>query len=111
MRLQGLSSLHLDELYADLRAAGSRKTGADLSPRTVRYVHTILQKELAQLLTIEHEVVFQPHPKSDHGRRTIDLGPEINRRLGHANPGFAARYGPPGAEGGQRGCGGCGCAG
>lgn len=26
-----------------------------------------------QLLAIEHEVVFQPHPKSDHGRRTIDL--------------------------------------
>lgn len=47
IRLQALTPLHLDRLYSELRTTGSRKTGGPLSPRTVRYVHTILRSALA----------------------------------------------------------------
>lgn len=48
IRLQELTPLHLDTMYAELLAGGNMRTeGAALSPRTVRYVHTILRKALA----------------------------------------------------------------
>lgn len=48
IRLQALTPLHLDTMYADLLAGGNMRTEGDaLSPRTVRYVHTILRKALA----------------------------------------------------------------
>lgn len=160
VRLQSLTPLHLDRLYAALRSTGSRKTGGALSARTTRYIHTILRSALAdatrkglvarnvadaasppsaksakapeqawwtpeelrrfldmvageehfalfrlaamtgmrrgevcgvrwadvdldagklhvrqQLVTVDHAVVLSEHPKTDHGRRTIDLDP------------------------------------
>lgn len=160
LRLQGLTPLHLDKLYADLRTTGSRKTGGPLAARTVRYVHTIVSAALRdaerkglvvrnvatvasppsaksakspeqrywtpeelrtflalvqgdvhfalfrvaamtgmrrgevcglrwedvdldagridvrrQLVTVDHAVVLQDHPKTDHGRRSVDLDP------------------------------------
>lgn len=48
IRLQALSPLHLDQMYADLLASGNKRTeGETLSLRTVRYVHTILRKALS----------------------------------------------------------------
>ena len=48
IRLQALTPLHLDAMYAELLARGNMRTeGEALSPRTVRYVHTILRKALA----------------------------------------------------------------
>ncbi len=48
LRLQALTPLHLDTMYADLLADGNMRTEGDaLSPRTVRYVHTILRKALS----------------------------------------------------------------
>ncbi len=48
VRLQALTPLQLDGMYADLLAGGNMRTeGAALSPRTVRYVHTILRKALS----------------------------------------------------------------
>ena len=46
-RLQALSAPTLDALYARLLASGRRDGRGGLSPRTVRYVHTILHKALA----------------------------------------------------------------
>jgi hypothetical protein len=46
LRLQTLSVEHLDRLYARLLAEGHR-AGGGLSPRTVRYVHTIIRKALS----------------------------------------------------------------
>jgi len=162
VRLQALTSLQLDRLYAELLANGRRDGAAGgLAPRTVRYVATIVGKALSdaqrkklvahnvakdadppsaksskapemawwtpdqlhqfleavqgedllplfrltamtgmrrgevcglrwsdlnmdagqllvrqQLLAIEHVLTFVEHPKTDHGRRTIDLDPE-----------------------------------
>lgn len=48
LRLQALTPLHLDTMYAELLAGGNMRTEGDaLSPRTVRYVHTILRKALS----------------------------------------------------------------
>ncbi len=48
IRLQALTPLHLDSMYAELLASGNMRTeGEALSPRTVRYVHTILRKALS----------------------------------------------------------------
>ncbi|MBW3576053.1 MAG: Arm DNA-binding domain-containing protein [Actinobacteria bacterium] len=46
-RLQALTAVDLDRLYARLLADGHRYSGAGLSARSVRYVHTILRKALA----------------------------------------------------------------
>jgi integrase len=48
--VQRLSPAHLNALYADLLANGRRGSAGGLSPRTVRYVHTILRKALADAL-------------------------------------------------------------
>lgn len=45
-QLQALTPLDLDRLYGLLTAKGNRKTGGALSPRTVRYVHSILHRAL-----------------------------------------------------------------
>ena len=44
--LQKLTSDHLDQLYRELLRTGGR-AGQGRSPRTVRYVHTVLRKSLA----------------------------------------------------------------
>jgi integrase len=46
VEVQSLTALDLDRLYGHLLTAG-RRNGRGLSPRTVRYVHTILGKALA----------------------------------------------------------------
>jgi integrase len=45
--LRSLTPLALDQLYADLRDHGRRNAPGGLKPKTVRYVHTILHKALA----------------------------------------------------------------
>jgi integrase len=45
--LQRLNAAQLNSFYADLLTAGRRDGKGGLSPRTVRYVHTILRKALA----------------------------------------------------------------
>lgn len=50
LRVQDLTPAHLDRLYGQLRTTGSKKTGGPLAPRTVRYVHTIIGKALADAL-------------------------------------------------------------
>jgi integrase len=48
--LQGVTSLDLDDLYAELLRSGRRtgkKAGTGLSARTVRYVHSIIRKALS----------------------------------------------------------------
>jgi integrase len=45
-RLQDLSAATLNRFYADLLAAGRADGKGPLSPRTVRYIHTIVRKAL-----------------------------------------------------------------
>lgn len=47
--LQKLSASHLNSAYGDMLASGRRnvKTAAGLSPRTVRYAHSVIRKALA----------------------------------------------------------------
>lgn len=45
--LQQLTPVHLNQLYAQLLSGGRRDGKGGLSARTVRYVHTILRKALA----------------------------------------------------------------
>jgi integrase len=47
--LQGLSASHLNAAYADMLTRGRRnvKTPTGLSPRTVRYAHSVIRKALA----------------------------------------------------------------
>lgn len=47
--LQALTPVELDELYASLLSSGGR-TGAGRSPRTVRYLHSIIRKALEDAL-------------------------------------------------------------
>jgi integrase len=42
----------LNQLYADLLATGNLKTGAGLSAKTVRYLHTIIHKVLADAVDL-----------------------------------------------------------
>ena len=46
-QLQLLTALDLDRLYADLIANGRKNGNGGLSPRTVRYIHSILRKALS----------------------------------------------------------------
>lgn len=46
-QLRQLTPAVLNRLYADLMSNGHRKTAGGLSPKTVRYVHTILHKALS----------------------------------------------------------------
>ena len=45
--LQGLSASHLNAVYADMLASGRRHGEGGLSPRTVRYAHSVMRKALA----------------------------------------------------------------
>jgi len=46
VRLQQLTADRLNTLYAELLRSGNRGRGGGLSPKTVRYIHTILHKAL-----------------------------------------------------------------
>jgi len=46
-RLDRVTAADLDHLYADLLASGLRQRQGGLSPRTVRYFHTVLSKALS----------------------------------------------------------------
>lgn len=48
LRLAAITPEKLDGLYGELLASGNRKGGGGLSPRSVRYVHTIVRASLAQ---------------------------------------------------------------
>jgi integrase len=48
--LQGLEPSDLDRLYAKLLREGHRRKAGGLSPRTVRYTHTIIRKALADAM-------------------------------------------------------------
>ncbi len=47
LELQKLRATHLDALYAELLTSGRRNGKGGLSPRTVRYAHSVLSKALS----------------------------------------------------------------
>ena len=51
-QLRRLTPVMLNQLYADLLTTGNLKTGGGLSAKTVRYVHTIIHKALADAVDL-----------------------------------------------------------
>ena len=49
-RLQQLSPIDLDRFYRTLEREGNKRSGGALSPRTVRYIHTIIRRALKDAL-------------------------------------------------------------
>jgi integrase len=84
--LQALTTVQLDELYQQLLTSG-RRNGSGLSPRTVRYVHTILGKALADAerqSLIARNVARQASPPSATAARAPEAtvwSPEQTRQF------------------------------
>ena len=71
--LQQLTAAALNALYADLLADGRRHSRGGLSPRTVRYIHTILRKALADAVRwnrLARNVADQADPPSPKATRS-----------------------------------------
>ena len=49
-RLKQLSPIDLDRFYRTLEREGNKRSGGALSPRTVRYIHTIIRRALKDAL-------------------------------------------------------------
>ncbi len=49
-QLRQVTPTMLNRLYSELLTRGSKKTGGGLSPKTVRYIHTIVHKALADAI-------------------------------------------------------------
>jgi integrase len=56
IRLQDLGAAHLRCLYADLAEHGRRRDGKGLAPATVRYVHAIVHRALADAVELGYVV-------------------------------------------------------
>lgn len=69
LQLQSLDGGHLNRLYAELLDGGRKRPGASagLSPRTVRYCHTIvgrMLKDAVRLRRVQHNAAEQASPPS-----------------------------------------------
>jgi len=72
IRLQALTPLHLDTMYADLLGGGNMRTeGTALSARTVRYVHSIVRKALSDATRKDSSSATRRMSRR-HRRRTVD---------------------------------------
>jgi integrase len=89
IRLQALTPMHLDKMYAELLARGNMRTeGTALSARTVRYVHTVLKKALSDatrkglLMRNPSDAATPPTAKSAKAREMAFWSPaELHRFL------------------------------
>ncbi len=78
IRLQALTPMHLDKMHAELLAGGNMRTeGAVLSPRTVRYVHTIVRKALSDA-TRKGLIVRNPSDAATPPSAKSAKAPEMN---------------------------------
>lgn len=85
--LQKLTAAHLDALYAELLTKGRRDGSGGLSPRTVRYVHTVIRAALQTAFRwgrITHNPADRSEPpesvKTEARHWTTD---ELRRFLAH----------------------------
>lgn len=73
--LQGITAATLNALYADLLASGRRDGKGGLSPATVRYVHAVIRKALADAvrwnLLTRNVADAADHPGKRHGRSRL----------------------------------------
>lgn len=84
--LQGLKPGHLKQMYADLQAPGANLRSKDqgLSPRSVRYIHSILHRALAEAVGAEllmtspaaREKLRAPSPRSNKAEKVRWWTPE-----------------------------------
>lgn len=89
--VQQLTPVQLNQLYAHLLAHGRRDGQGGLSPRTVRYIHTVLRKSLADALRwgrVERNVADLADPPrqvaSRHGgHMQIWTAPQLRQFLAH----------------------------
>jgi len=85
-RLQALSAPALDSLYARLLASGRRDGRGGLSPRTVRYIHTILRKALADAARkgiVPRNVVADADPPTAKAARAPEMAWWAPEELAH----------------------------
>lgn len=94
IRLQALTPLHLDTMYAELLAGGNMRTeGRALSARTVRYVHTIVRKALSDatrkglLVRNPSDAATPPSAKAAKAPEMSFWSPSELRRFLSANEG------------------------
>jgi integrase len=70
VKLQKLNAVHLNRLYAQLLADGRTDGKGGLSPRTVRYIHTVIRKALSDAVRwgrIERNVADLADPPRRNG--------------------------------------------
>jgi integrase len=75
-RLDALTVHDLDELYARLLVSGKRQSDGGLSPRSVRYVHTVLQKALSDAVrkgTLARNVAEVASPPSSKSTQPPEM--------------------------------------
>jgi integrase len=89
-QLQGLTASMLNALYAELLLDGRSKQEKGLSPRTVRYIHTILRKALKDAVRWNHlarnvaDSADPPKPRSGQARLAQTwTAPQLRRFLDH----------------------------
>jgi len=87
--LQKLSASHLNAAYADMLASGRRDGRGGLSPRTVRYAHSVARKALADAVRwnrLVRNVADAADPPRKAATRTAPkawTAPELRRFLEH----------------------------
>ncbi len=86
VKLQRLTPPMLNSVYADLLASGRRNGKGGLSPRTVRYVHTVLQRALGDavgwsMLARNPASAANPPKKAPASRKPTWTAVELRRFL------------------------------
>lgn len=89
-KLQRLTPLALNGLYADLLKKGRRNGRGGLSPRTVRYIHSILRRALGDavgwsLLSRNPAAAANPPKKASTARKRTWTAGELRRFFEHVH--------------------------
>jgi integrase len=76
-RLDALTAEALDRLYAELRVTGRRQKEGGLSPRSIRYVHTVIRAALADAVkkgTLDRNVADAADPPRSKDAKPPEMG-------------------------------------
>lgn len=76
VRLDQLTAMHLDRVYSELLASGRRQRTGGLSPRSVRYIHVVIHKALADAVRkgiLARNVAASADPPSNKSTRPGEM--------------------------------------
>lgn len=76
VRLDQLTAMHLNPVYSELLTAGRRQRTGGLSPRSVRYIHVVLHKALADAVDqgiLARNVAAKAKPPSNKSTRPKEM--------------------------------------